>query len=72
MSTMYILNSNMGAVKACKVETTNLAYLAYMTCGNPFLPATCNLPSNVLCIVTHFVGCDPPVVIEVINASNSS
>ena len=33
---------------------------------------TCNLPSRVLCIVTHFVGWAPFVVIAVIKLSSSS
>lgn len=33
---------------------------------------TCNLPSNVRCIVTHLLGCEPFVVIASIRLSNSS
>ena len=33
---------------------------------------TCRRPSRVLCMVTHFVGCVPFVVMAVISASNSS
>ena len=43
-----------------------------MTCGNPFLPATCRRPSRVRCIVTHFVRWAPFVVMAVTNDSNSS
>ena len=43
-----------------------------MTCGNPFLPATCRRPSSVRCIVTHFVKCAPLVVMAVTKDSSSS
>lgn len=33
---------------------------------------TCNLPSNVLCIVTHLLGCAPFVVMAVMRLSSSS
>ena len=50
----------------------SIIYLAYITCGKPFLPATWRRPSSVLCMVTHLLGCAPAVVIDVIKASNSS
>lgn len=46
--------------------------LAYMTCGKPFLPATCSLPSSVRCIVTHLLGLRPDIVTAIISASSSS
>ena len=38
----------------------------------PLRPATCNRPSKVLWMVTHFVGWAPLVVMAVIKLSNSS
>ena len=43
-----------------------------MTCGKPLRSHTCNLPSRVLWIVTHFEGWAPTVVIAVIRDSSSS
>lgn len=37
-----------------------------------FIIPTCNRPSNVLCIVTHLLGCAPFVVMAVISESSSS
>ena len=45
---------------------------AYMTCGKPFLPATCKRPSNVRWMVTHLLGWAPLVVMAVIKLSSSS